>query len=79
MINHITIHHIIEKDTNLVNQYSSMASGMRCKKASHISIHAENAINQINIFFSLANGYHNVIIPISETKLTIATAKIQYK
>lgn len=69
----------MENDTSLVNPYSSIASGMRCKKASQMSIPAENAINQINIFFSLARGYHNVITPISETKLTIATAKIQYK
>lgn len=77
MINQITIHHIMENDTNLVNQYSSIASGMRCKKASQISIPAENAINQINIFFNLANGYHKVTIPTSETKLTTKTAKIQ--
>ena len=76
--NPITIHHISENETKIENQYCSTASGKRCKNASHNNIPAENAINQINIFLSLANGYHKVIIPIIDTKLTMNTANIQY-
>ena len=76
--NPIMIHHIKDEETNMENQYSSTASGKRCKNASHINIPAEKAINQTNIFLSLARGYHRVIIQIIETKLTTNTANIQY-
>lgn len=79
MINHIKIHHITEKDVILVNQYSSTASGKRCKKASHNKIPTENAMKHIRIFFNLAIGYPRVNTQITEIRLTIATAKIQYR
>jgi hypothetical protein len=79
MINHIKIHHITEKDVILVNQYSSTVSGKRCKKASHSKIPTENAMKHIRIFFNFAIGYQRVNTQITDIRLTIATAKIQYK
>jgi hypothetical protein len=56
MMNQMNIHQIIHREIVVLNQYSSTASGKRCKKASHSRIHTENAIKHTSIFFSFARG-----------------------
>jgi hypothetical protein len=56
MINQIKIHQIIHREIIGVNQYSSTASGKRCRNASHSKIPAEKAIKHINTFFSFTRG-----------------------
>jgi hypothetical protein len=69
------IHQIIHQETIEVNQYSSTASGRRCRNASHNKIPTEKAIKHTKIFFNFAIGYQIANIPIKATMLTISTAK----
>ena len=75
MMNQMKIHAIIHQEIIGVTQYSSTASGKRCKKASHNKIPTEKAIKQTKTFFNFAMGYHMAKIPIRATRLTISTAK----
>ena len=57
MMNQMKIHAMIPREIIGVNQYSSTASGKRCKKASHNKIPTEKAIKQTKTFFNFAIGY----------------------
>jgi hypothetical protein len=51
-MNPIKIQHIKHHDISRENQFSSTASGNRCKKASHNKIPTENAIKQTKKCFN---------------------------
>ena len=75
MMNQMKIHAMIPREIIGVNQYSSTASGKRCKNASHSKIPTEKAMKQTKTFFNFAMGYHMAKIPIRAMRLTISTAK----
>jgi hypothetical protein len=77
MMNQMKIHAIIPREIIEVNQYSSTASGRRCRNASHNRIPTEKAIKQTKTFFNFAIGYQMAKIQIKATRLTISTAKNQ--
>jgi hypothetical protein len=74
-MNQMKIHAIIHQEIIGVNQYSSTASGKRCKNASHSKIPTEKAMKQTKTFFNFAIGYQMAKIQIKATRLTISTAK----
>jgi hypothetical protein len=74
-MNQMKIHAIIHEEIIGVNQYSSTASGKRCKNASHSKIPTEKAMKQTKTFFNFAIGYQMAKIQIKATRLTISTAK----
>ena len=77
IINPIKIQHIKHHDINNENQFSSTASGNRCKKASHNKIPTENAIKQTKKCFNFTIGIEITNIPTKDIILTISTAMIQ--
>ena len=77
IINPIKIHHIKHHDISNENQFSSTASGNRCKNASHNKIPTEKAIKQTKKCFNLAIGIEITKIQTKDIILTSATARNQ--
>jgi hypothetical protein len=77
IINPIKIHHIKHQDISNENQFSSTASGNKCKKASHNKIPTEKAIKQTKKCFNFIIGIEIAKIQTKAIRLTINTAKIQ--
>ena len=77
IIKPINIHNIKHQEISKENQFSSTASGNKCKKASHNKIPTEKAIKQTKKCFNLTIGIEITKIHTKDIILTSATARNQ--